>query len=59
MLSARPTDGAMTSTLVSPKDILANVIDSWAFRPETLIHDVQNLPYPIAGTVQVQAKLLA
>ena len=51
--------GEVASTPVSPKDILATVYHLLGIPPETLIHDVQNRPYPIAGSGRVRAELLA
>lgn len=51
--------GEVTSTPISPKDILATVYHLLGYPPETIVHDALNRPYPIAGAGQVRPELLA
>ncbi len=50
--------GDVVSQPVSPKDILATVFHLLGIDPHTIIYDVLNRPYPIAGDGQVRPELL-
>lgn len=51
--------GDVTSTPVSPKDILATIYHLLGIDLDTILYDRLNRPYPIAGSGRVRPELLA